>query len=55
MDEVKRLYEFDKWAGKVKTSGQKIEKLGIDPNFLMPFPRRREYLLPMPIEPRNLI
>jgi hypothetical protein len=33
MDGIKKIYEFDKWAGKVKEQNKTIEKLEIDPNY----------------------
>jgi hypothetical protein len=32
MDRIKKVYEFEKWAGKVKNQNLRIEKLEIDPN-----------------------
>jgi hypothetical protein len=33
MDMIRRVYEFDKWAGKVKVPDRRVSKLEIDPNF----------------------
>jgi hypothetical protein len=33
MDRMKKIYEFDKWAGKVKVPNKRVDKLEIDPNY----------------------
>ncbi len=33
IDRLKKIYEYDKWAGKVKDPNKRIDKLEIDPNF----------------------
>jgi hypothetical protein len=33
VDAIKRVYEFDKWAGKVKVRDKRVNSLEMDPNF----------------------
>jgi hypothetical protein len=54
MDEIKRLYGFDKWAGKVKTPDRRVEKLGIDPNFFDGISRKTRVFTPDPNRSKEL-
>jgi len=40
VEKIKKAYEFDKWAGKVKIKDRSIEKLNIDPNYFNIFSKK---------------